>query len=524
MSRIRISGFAFLLSAQLQAFAQTDSLLDVNLHDLSDPNAAYASNVQDGHQVSYLSYSCDCSEASCGTGESRGSDCCDGVGCRAGVGGLATANPCANSHKGLFYANDFSYLKDPSYSGSCLGDRWKLIPVAGGDWGTLDVGGQVRLRYHSEVGMGREGAATTPRFRDTTTDFLLSRFRLYSDWKANDWLRIYTEGIFAEVTTDGGDYFPRAIDINQGDFLNLFADLRLTDSIAVRVGRQELLYGNQRLISPLDWANTRRTFEGVKLMYTKDDLTVDSFYTYFVPVDPDSLDESDSDQVFYGSYATYAGFENFTVEAYYIGKDNRPTDLSIHTLGLRINGSMGDWLWELEGGPQFGQQSSTLDHSAGFCTGGIGKKAHRLPGGATIWFYYDYASGDNGSGAFNGFDQLFPLAHKYFGFIDAVQRSNVESPNILLTMKPGKQWKLLIWYYHLMSNTNAAVPSVGNTAPQNDSKDLGDELDIILTYEIGPRSNVLFGWSHFWRGNKLATPTNEDEDADFIYGQWTLDF
>jgi hypothetical protein len=33
------------------------------------------------------------------------------------------------------------------------------------------------------------------------------------------------------------------------------------------VGRQELLYGAQRLISPLDWANTRRTFEGGKLIW-----------------------------------------------------------------------------------------------------------------------------------------------------------------------------------------------------------------------------------------------------------------
>jgi hypothetical protein len=34
----------------------------------------------------------------------------------------------------------------------------------------------------------------------------------------------------------------------------------------VRVGRQELLYGSQRLISTLDWANTRRTFQGENLL------------------------------------------------------------------------------------------------------------------------------------------------------------------------------------------------------------------------------------------------------------------
>jgi hypothetical protein len=39
-------------------------------------------------------------------------------------------------------------------------------------------------------------------------------------------------------------------------------------------------------------------------------------------------------------------------------------------------------------------------------------------------------------------------------------------------------------------------------------------------YCIGPRSNVLFGYSHFWRGDKILAP----EDADFFYTQWETNF
>ena len=50
--------------------------------------------------------------------------------------------------------------------------------------------------------------------------------------------------------------------------LNLFADIKLGQFLNgpayLRVGRQELLYGSQRLISTLDWVNTRRTFQGIK--------------------------------------------------------------------------------------------------------------------------------------------------------------------------------------------------------------------------------------------------------------------
>ena len=49
---------------------------------------------------------------------------------------------------------------------------------------------------------------------------------------------------------------------------------------------------------------------------------------------------------------------------------------------------------------------------------------------------------------------------------------------------------------------------------------LGDELDVIAKYGLNSRSNVLIGWSHFWRGSKILAPT----DADFFYAQWELSF
>jgi hypothetical protein len=139
-----------------------------------------------------------------------------------------------------------------------------------------------------------------------------------------------------------------------------------------------------------------------------------------------------------------------------------------------------------------------------------------------LWCYYDYASGDAIGGDFNRFNQLFPLAHKYLGFIDAVQRSNIEAPNVLLTFEPTSRWSMLFWYWHFMANqASDVVPSIGGTPPQSTtSKDFGNELDIIATYKIGPRSNVLFGWSHLWRGNKILAPN----DADFFYTQWEMNF
>ena len=466
----------------------------------------------------------------CGSAAGCGDAC--GCGCPACEAKKGKPSPCASSHKGVFYANDFSYLKDPGYNGCCLGDGLKLMPVDRcGRFGTLDVGGQLRLRYHHEEGMGQEPAST--RFMDTENDFLLTRLRLYTNWKVNDAVRFYCEGIYAE-TSGSDDYVTRPIDLNYGDILNLFVDLKLTDTTTVRVGRQELVYGAQRTVSPLDWANTRRTFEGAKIMYKDGDLAIDGFFTNFVRIDANDFDEADYDTRFYGVYGVYSGLEDATLDFYYLGYDDDralgaspvgASDFSLHTVGLRLNGSHCDWLYEFEGAPQFGRQSGGgLDHTGGFATAGIGRKLD-MAWSPTVWLYYDYASGNNLGGDYNRYNQLFPLAHKYLGFIDATQRANIESPNILLTMNPKKDVKLLLWYYHFMANQDTdLVPSVGGTPAQsNASKDWGDELDMILSYNITPRSDILFGYSHFWAGNKIQ-PLGGANDADFFYTQWTLNF
>ncbi|MEP3480931.1 MAG: alginate export family protein [Fuerstiella sp.] len=453
-----------------------------------------------------------------------GSGC--GVDCPVKAG---SGTSCAGSHKVLFYNNDFSYLSDPAYSGSCLGDSFKQLSVGEcGRYGTMDFGGQYRVRYHNEQGMGRQPGRLG--FQDTSNSFWLSRLRLYHNWQLNDNVRIFTEGIIADV--DGNAAFlPRGIDENRTDFLNLFVDFKLNDDLNLRVGRQELLFGAERTVSPLDWANTRRTFEGVRATVKKGDWTIDPFYTNVVPVQANAADQADYDQSFYGVYATKKGDSGNLLDLYYLGYDNSNTaapvssDFSLHTFGGRVLGKMADYpvLYEAEASYQFGRQSGLAnDHTAAFATIGLGHKFENLPWSPTIWGYYDFASGNDVGGDFNRNNQLFPLAHKYLGFLDAVARSNVSSPNARLTVSPTKKLKLLAWYYYIAADERGdvipgvAVPSAQNTT----SKDFGHELDLLASYQITPRSNLTMGYSRLWAGSKIIA-TN---DAELFYTQFTLNF
>ena len=430
-------------------------------------------------------------------------------------------NPAKGAHKGLYYANDFSYLTDGYDGPRYLGDNWKNI----GSEGRLSLGGEIRTRYHFEEGMGQQAGAT--RFQDTENEFGLLRLRLYANYKLSDRLRLYAEGIYADVSHSNDEYIPRGIDRNYGDLLNLFADVKISDSTNVRIGRQELLFGAQRLISPLDWANTRRTFEGVRTTSKFDDWSLDAFWTQPVQIVRNEFDRSNENVDFYGMYLSYTGWENSNLDLYYLGfnNDTNGGTFNIDTFGTRLYGSRGDWLYDVEGSIQTGaQQALGQSHEAYAITAGIGRKFKDVCWTPQLWFYYDYASGNDAGtpDTFERYNQLFPLAHKYLGFIDAVQRANIAAPNIQLTMNPTKKLKLLMWYHSFQAaEASDVVPGIGGTPAQDpNSTDFGHEIDLIASLNINPRNNVLVGYSHLWTGDKIIN----GQDADFFYVQLTKRF
>ncbi len=433
-----------------------------------------------------------------------------------------------------FYANDFSYLNDPAYSGPYfLGDSLKGMAN-----GKLDFGGEFRSRYHHENNMRGFGLT------GVDDQFWLSRLRMYSSYRMTDNIRFYGEYLYAD--SGGEDFAPRAIEENRGEAQNLFFDAKLYDSgagtVSARLGRQELLLGNQRLVSPLDWANTRRTFDGYRLTYASKELDGDLFYTNPVLRVPatagfNEWDSSNNNQSFYGAYLSRKGLDVGTIDAYYLGYDNQDANFSYHTLGSRLAGEGDFFMYETEGGVQFGDNSNGSNHNATFFTAGLGRKLDWAVGRKgwkpTVWGWYDYASGGNGalvSRGDNGFDHQFPLAHKYNGFMDLFGRRNLNDVNLQFIAPVGEKVSLLMWYHYFFLD-QATTPygvtmnpfNAGNAAG---SKDLGHEIDFLCTYNINPRDSMLLGYSHFSAGKYYDTtagvPTNAN--ADFFYMQYQTRF
>lgn len=435
--------------------------------------------------------------------------------------------PGPTPYKDVYYDNDYSYLQDGPDAYGSLGDRLKQNSVFG--IGCLDIGGQYRMRGHWEQNM--RGLGLTGR----DDSFLLHRTRIFANLTLGSNFRLFAEMIDAESNNE--QFAPRPIEVNRTDMQNLFLDARLMGNeygeVTARVGRQEILLGSQRVITPLDWANTRRNYEGARVTWEIDNLKVDGFWYNPVRTNANQFDSPDRDAEWWGIYSTIGGTTGQNLDAYFLQLDGRNNTglFNYSTLGTRWYGDNEGTLWDVEGGYQFGDNANGSDHSAGFATFGLGQKLPVSCWEPTLWAYYDWASGDQATGQGNGFHHQFPLAHKYLGFMDLFGRRNIEDANLLFTMKPADNVKLLLWYHYFFLESQTDTPYNINMTAFNGgnapgSAYLGQEIDFLVDYSISTRQKLVLGYSHFFAGSYYRTTAGvpHQGDADFFYSQWSIDF
>ncbi len=382
---------------------------------------------------------------------------------------------------------------------------------------------------------------------DSLTDdsWLLQRTRLGLKLAPLDWLAFYVQAqdtrefdsdrpdVIGALGAEGND----AADIRQA-----YVEIGNPKKLSLKVGRQILSYGDQRLVGPLEWANPTRTFDAVKLRYVDPGFTVDLFTASLVRFEDGKFNQSDwlngdstRNQTFSGLYFTTNAldFQATELYAFHLHEDYATGDTNFITLGTHMKGDskkLAGIDYDVETAVQFGDyKGKSLTAYAGHAGVGYNWLAASLK--PRIGIEANYGSGDSDStdGKVGTFQNLFPTNHLFYGYLDAFSWQNMAEIAITSSIKPTETTKVMLDYHvlWLADTSDSWYRANGTTAVRpikNDASNFaGSEIDLTVSWKATKNLSFLAGVSHFFAGSYLED-TGASSDANFAYVQMSLDF
>jgi hypothetical protein len=291
---------------------------------------------------------------------------------------------------------------------------------------------------------------------------------------------------------------------------------------AIRAGRQELAFGEQRLIGHLNWTNTARTFDGVRGTLRRGAYQVDLFATSVVRIQDAGFDRSGHGNRFAGAYGSLSVVPQAVLEPYVLWRADRglPTErdaigsLDQRTAGARLNGRL---LAGFDYGVEMAAQRGSLGSDRIRAWAGHWQVRRTFRGGAGLRLTaeYNYASGDAAAadGVRGTFDQLYPTGHDKYGLADQVGWRNIRHARAGLEATPWPGWPILVshhaWWLADRHDAlyNAAGTAIARIAGGAADTHVGQELDLQVTRALTPQILLAAGYAHLFTGPFLAQAT-----------------
>lgn len=383
-----------------------------------------------------------------------------------------------------------------------------VVPLAAEDRGPINSNlpewinftFQDRVRSEGQHGVGfREG---------NDQDFLLQRTRLGVGFKPLSWLQFY-----GEVHDARAFWFPRA-DGSVKDRLDLRQAYASVGSEAgwwdLKVGRQRLIFGTERVIGAGEWGNTARVFDAARFGIHHGSDRVDVFASSVVNNDADHPDHHTQGNNLHGVYGSFGSWiQGAKIEPYVLLRTTHTTQYHSWTKGLRAAGVWHKvWNYEFEGLAQSGSTGPNR-LSAWGATAQVQHRWDSWRWKPSVIGEFNYASGDKrpGDGVVQTLDQLYPTNHGFYGIADQVGRRNNENvrggvwlrPEKWLTVKTELHSFWLASRYDGLYAFNGALiaPAVGAGA---DSRDVGREMDIIGDVKLSRHYDIGAQYGHLFPG------------------------
>jgi hypothetical protein len=448
-----------------------------------------------------------------------------------------------------------------------------------------DIGGSLRGRY--EVKEGGLGLPPANDFRAVTTatgrndnDYYSTKLLARVSY-ADKWWSAYVEGRSSMTIGDdrsatgagtvpgpGGNGGPEQdgwADLHQAYFtLGNHKEF----PVSLKVGRQELSYGDERLVGAFAWNNIGRVFDAAKLRWQNSWFAADAFASKLVLPDDNSFNTWNDYNVFSGVHLTTKKIPKQTTEVYFFARNEdvgvatanpgavlpfqtaAPAARDIYTIGARFKSAtneLGNFDYTIEGAYQFGTWNPTPlvehDHRAYAFMANIGYTIPDCDMTPRFALEYAFGSGDSNPNdtKHETFDNLYPTNHKFYGYMDFFSWQNLHDVRGIFSIKPTPRLSLaleghLFWVADTADSLyNAGGVPRGGNAPnaggfgKNSAYDsyVGAEIDIVAGYALNKFTSLEAGYGHFFTGDYVdQTWANAggSTDADWFYLQAVIRF
>lgn len=392
--------------------------------------------------------------------------------------------------KSLRYDEDYSKIENDS--DSTFLDRIKYIPLTKDENLKLSLGGELRSQYQY---FNNENWGDVPNDSD---GFLLNRALFHLDTKYKKSFRLFAQ---IQSSTAISRIDPSPVDKNELDIHQLFMDFNFQlneNDFTFRVGRQEFMYGSQRLVAVREGPNSRQAFDAVKMIWKHKNLKSDVFYSQFVKNTFGNFnDRLNPNTIFYGVYNVINKIPLIqNIDLYYLGLDKKTASFNSisgeekrHSIGTRIWSKNKNWNYDFETVYQFGsiENQSIQAWTASLYTN---YQFNQLKFKPKLGLKTELISGDKSTddNKLQTFNPLFPRG-TYFGLAAILGPSNLYDihPSIELAINDRMSFAAdydFFWRFSKSDGIYQPNSALIYSSANSTQRYIGSQLGASIDYDI----------------------------------------
>lgn len=290
-------------------------------------------------------------------------------------------------------------------------------------------------------------------------------------------------------------------------FHEAYADVPLA-GFRFKAGRQAVVYGEQRLFGSRNWIAEGQSFDGFKL--SRDVFSGNLDLGYLKIANTKTAQFADDISLVF-LYYKMINSSSHELDTYVLRNNDSALASNNDTItgGFRYKLKGSSWNLETE---NIFQENETTKNSAYHLN---------LVADVTLGKLKTFVKGFVAS---RSYDQLYANRHSHHGDIDIVGRQNLAGASIGGLYNFNEKWNLKAEFFQFRRASKSApgYRQDGTTAlpGDQDDLDLGQEVDLALTYKPRAKESINLTASAFMHGSYFA----RENTSTFIFAQYGIQF